>query len=198
MKIFISGPSGIGKTTMAIHLAKEYNIPFIQGSSKVLWEKYDINSHKELIQKTNTDPDFGINFQFELLHYRNTSIEGLDNFVTDRSPMDNLVYFMLQVSDKVDSDITFKYMQMCRESYPKDYLQIFMGLNYDMCKQGLEDDGFRVTNIYYQLMVNAIFDQIISGNWLDIKMEFFQPLKTWDFDKKEMLVKHKIRTIYGR
>lgn len=198
MKIFISGPSGIGKTTMATHLAKEYNIPFIQGSSKVLWEKHGINSHKELIQKTNTDPDFGVNFQFELLEYRNKAIEGHESFVTDRSPMDNLVYFMLQVSDKVDSDITFKYMQMCRETYPKDYLQVFMGLNYDMCKKGLEDDGFRVTNIYYQLMVNAIFDQIISGNWLDINFNWFRPLRTWDFNLKEQAIKHKIKEIYGR
>lgn len=198
MKIFISGPSGIGKTTMANFLAKEYNIPFIQGSSKVLWDKYGINSHKELIQKTNTDPDFGVNFQLELLEYRSKAIEGHESFVTDRSPMDNLVYFMLQVSDKVDSNVTFKYLQMCRETYPKDYIQVFMGLNYDMCKQGLEDDGFRVTNIYYQLMVNAIFDQVVSGNWLDIDMSSFISFKTWDFQMKEKLIKSKIVYKYGR
>ena len=69
MKIFISGVSGVGKTTMAKQISKDYKIPFIEGSSKVLWDKYNIKSHIELIKKTYLEPQFGLDFQNELLDY---------------------------------------------------------------------------------------------------------------------------------
>ena len=62
MKIFISGVSGVGKTTMAKQISKDYKIPFIEGSSKVLWDKYNIKSHIELIKKTYLEPQFGLDF----------------------------------------------------------------------------------------------------------------------------------------
>ena len=55
MKIFLSGPSGIGKTTMAKHIAKLYGIKFVEGSSKVLWGDFGIKSHLDLIQKCDKD-----------------------------------------------------------------------------------------------------------------------------------------------
>jgi len=38
MKIFLSGCSGTGKTTLANYISARFNIPFIEGSSKPLWE----------------------------------------------------------------------------------------------------------------------------------------------------------------
>ena len=197
MKIFISGVSGVGKTTMAKQISKDYKIPFIEGSSKVLWDKYNIKSHIELIKKTYLEPQFGLDFQNELLDYRRNLIEKNDSFVSDRSPLDNLTYFLLQVSDKLDSNETLQYIEKCSQSYPNKYIQVYLGFNYSMGKEFFENDGFRINNVYYQFMVDAIFRQIIVGNWLDINMHNFLRISTWDFKIKYELIKDKIEEIYG-
>lgn len=197
MKIFISGVSGVGKTTMAKQISKDYKIPFIEGSSKVLWDKYNIKSHIELIKKTYLEPQFGLDFQNELLDYRRNLIEKNDSFVSDRSPLDNLTYFLLQVSDKLDSNETLQYIEKCSQSYPNKYIQVYLGFNYSMGKEFFENDGFRINNVYYQFMVDAIFRQIIVGNWLDINMHNFLRISTWDFKVKYELIKDKIEEIYG-
>ena len=197
MKIFISGVSGVGKTTMAKQISKDYKIPFIEGSSKVLWDKYNIKSHIELIKKTYLEPQFGLDFQNELLDYRKNLIEKNDSFVSDRSPLDNLTYFLLQISDKLDSNETLKYIEKCNQSYPNKYIQVYLGFNYSMGKEFFENDGFRINNIYYQFMVDAVFRQIITGNWLGINMDDFIRVSTWDFRVKHELIKDKIQEVYG-
>ena len=197
MKIFISGVSGVGKTTMAKQISKDYKIPFIEGSSKVLWDKYNIKSHIELIKKTYLEPQFGLDFQNELLDYRKNLIEKNDSFVSDRSPLDNLTYFLLQVSDKLGSNETLKYIEKCNEAYPNKYIQVYLGFNYNMGKEFFENDGFRINNIYYQFMVDAVFRQIITGNWLGINMDDFIRISTWDFRVKYELIKDKIQEVYG-
>ena len=195
MKIFLSGPSGVGKTTMANEISKQYGIPFIQGSSRVLWDKYKIKSHQHLIELCNNDLRFAVDFQYELLEVRKELIKANDSFVTDRSPLDNLVYFLLNVSDRVDSNETMNYIHECTKSFPEKYIQIFLGLTYGMLHQkGIEDDGFRINNIYYQLMVHNIFKGIIEGNWLDMNMNRFEIIETWDREiranKTDKLIKH--------
>lgn len=197
MKIFISGVSGVGKTTMAKQISKDYQIPFIEGSSKVLWDKYNIKSHIELIKKTYLEPQFGLDFQNELLDYRKNLIEKNDSFVSDRSPLDNLTYFLLQVSDKLDSNETLQYIEKCSQSYPDKYIQVYLGFKYSMGKEFFENDGFRINNVYYQFMVDAIFRQIIVGNWLGINMDDFIRISTWDFKVKHELIKDKIQEVYG-
>jgi GTPase SAR1 family protein len=195
MKILLSGPSGVGKTTMANDISKEWDIPFIQGSSKNLWDKYRIKSHQHLIELCNNDLRFAVDFQYELLEVRKKIMKMNESFVTDRSPLDSMVYFLLNVSDRVDSNETLNYIKECSKSFPDKYIQIFLGLTSGMLIQkGIEDDGFRINNIYYQLMVNNIFKGVIEGNWLDMNMNRFEIIETWDReirDKKTYkLIKH--------
>lgn len=197
MKIFISGPSGIGKTTMAHHLSEKLEIPFIQGSSKVLWEKHNISSHVDLIQKCDADIEFAKGFQEELLIYRNESTKDLDAFVTDRSPLDNLAYFLLQLSHKVDADYTLSYIAECMKSYPEKYLQCYFGFNYSMAHEGIENDGFRITNMYYQLMVDNIFNMLLNNNWLDLKPEMIIRFTTWDFKAKSHFINKHLKKLYA-
>lgn len=185
MIVFLSGPSGIGKTTMAEKLAQEYKIPFLVGSAKVLWEKYGIESHLDLIEKSDRDPQFALSFQYALLEYRTNQIKENSNFVSDRSPLDNLVYFLNQLSHKVGKDETMKYIKACEKAYPKTrYLQVYLGLNNEMALQGIENDGFRIDNPYYQLMMDSIFKGVIANNWLSIRPGCILPLYTWDFNER--------------
>lgn len=197
MKIFLSGPSGIGKTTMAKHIAELYGIKFVEGSSKVLWGDFGIKSHLDLIQKCDKDIDFAIEFQTALLRYRKEVTENLTCFVTDRSPLDNIVYYLLQLSHKIDAGKTLEYINICSESYPKDkYMQVLMYLTYPMTLQEIENDGFRITNHYYQLMVSNVFRMIYEHNWLHIDQERTLTFDTWDFNYKVYEIDRKIKTLW--
>ena len=66
----MAGPSGVGKTTLSEWVSKEYGIPFITTSTKPLWEKHNIVSHEHLITKTILNSQWGLDFQYECLQYR--------------------------------------------------------------------------------------------------------------------------------
>jgi hypothetical protein len=150
----MAGPSGTGKTTLCEYISKEYNIPFVTTSTKPLWDKYGITSHEQLINKTLNDKLWGLNFQYEVLNYRVRLLKGLDQFVTDRSPIDNLVYFLLQNSHLLNESQTKEYINLCAES-----MMMFNSLITVPYLDNtlLEDDGKRVNNKYYQMSVNSIF-----------------------------------------
>lgn len=185
-KIFISGPSGSGKTTLAKYIAARYRIPFVDGSSKVLWKRYGIESHADLITKCSNDPEMAIKFQFELLDYRMEAIQGKSEFVTDRSPLDNLVYYLLQISHMQNTDTTREFVEACSDSMHRfGFIQIYLdikGTPYD-----LENDGMRVHNEYYQEMVDAVFKQLIRDNTLFSKA-LVTSVNEWEWESRVQTV----------
>lgn len=186
-RVFISGPSGSGKTTLAQYISARYRIPFIEGSTKPLWEKHGIKSHPHLINRTISTPKWGLEFQNEVLDYRNQRLSGLTSFVTDRSPVDNLVYFLLQCSHLVDDDYIEDYKSMCNNSFGNGYNHIITlenGLE-------LEDDGFRVNNLHYQRLTQSVFDMVIRDNylWLDDENRFnVRHIEIWDWEARVEIV----------
>lgn len=197
MQILLSGISGIGKTTMAKHISELYGIPFIDGSSKVLWDKLGIVSHNDLIDRCNRDPKFAIDFQFRLLEYRRELMQKNSSFVTDRSPLDNLVYFLLQVSFNTNQLQTADYIRECQMSYPTQYIHLHFGYSYKMAAENdLEHDSARITNAYYQLMVNNLFNMCIEKDYLEIRS--FDKIETWDWEKRVIWVNQKIVNKYGK
>lgn len=197
MKILISGISGIGKTTLAKHISEQYKIPFVIGSSKILWPKFKINTHQELINKCSTSPRFALDFQYELLEYREKEMANNQTFVTDRSPLDNLAYFLLQISHNCSQLQTSDYIEACRKSFPVNYTQLYLDFNKDVLAQmgEVEDDGARIINNYYQLTVASVFDNIIDNNLLDLK--HLKRLKVWDFETRVTEVDELIFKNYG-
>lgn len=183
MKILLSGVSGIGKTTLAKAIAEKYHIPFIVGSSKVLWRKLNISSHKELIERCEKDVIFALDFQYRLLEYRKQQMSIYDRYVSDRGPLDNLVYFLLQISHKVSQAETVDYITACREMVTPDITQVYMDFDYNILKQmgQIESDGARITNEYYQLMVASVFDMVIGRSLISTKTAC---LTVWNFEKR--------------
>ena len=200
--IFITGTSGIGKTTLASYLSKRYLIPFVQGSSTVIWDKYGVKNHREIIQMGANDPQKGLEFQLELLKIRENTLRDISvrGFVTDRFLTDNLVYFLLQNAPYLSDADVEAYIEACKnsmetilESKGKKYKLIY--LSRDFPKGGivpiLEDDQKRITSDIFQDTVSAVFDYVVKSNKLGLDLNPYRYLKVDNYEWEKRLKKTK-------
>jgi len=205
MKIFLSGCSGTGKTTLAKYISARFNIPFIQGSSKPLWEKHDIASHADIVKKSILEPTWGYDFQMELLEYRSKLTEDLSSFVTDRSPLDNMVYFLIQNAPFLNTYNTEEYFKACRDTFPLGFELFFLDIDTED-KMVYENDGNRINNLPYQLMMNQVFKHTMETQIHQHK-DIYQ-VKQWNWESRvsivELLLKEEpklwqeIKRMFGR
>jgi len=195
LQICISGPSGVGKSTLAKHLSEQYDIPFITCSTKPLWDKHGIASHEELIKKGTMDPKWGYNFQYEVLKFRIESLSGHPNFITDRSPLDNMVYFLLQNCHLCTQKETEDYAKSCNEA-----MKMFTGI---IClpftpQTVLEDDGKRIVNRHYQMLVNNTFTSASFLMKQSLKDITGDTILIWEWDKRVEQAKKLLDTIKSK
>jgi len=184
-RILICGPSGTGKSELANFIGLSLGIPFITTSTKPLWPAHDIESHTELIKKGQDDPDWGNSFQWEVLDYRRKLLnKETGGYVCDRSPIDNLAYYMMQNSMDMGAAATSQYALKCKQDLidQADYIiRIKFRFDYD-----LKDDGMRVNNPYFQSMTDGIFNSIFENDLLDLKENFdnskMLSINTWDWN----------------
>jgi len=190
-KVFILGPAGIGKTTLAEFISKRYRMPFVQGSSKVLWEKYDVSSHKDLLELPVGN---ALQFQYDLLDIREESVKGLENFVSDRSVVDNLVYFLLQNGHNISEGEVVAYINKCRtqmNAYLSDPSFKFIYLSAPKGGYPLEDDGMRINHLYYQdWVVGSMFDRVIKDKLITHGFNFdnFICIDTWEWESRVKII----------
>lgn len=187
MRIFICGASGAGKSSLAKVLADSLRIPFIDGSSKVLWDNYGITSHLDLIKKCTLDPAFGLSFQEELVKLRISSTKDLVSFVTDRTPIDNWLYFLLQMMPYTTDAQLHHYKEICQSA-------ILPGDFYVLLKRPpgviIEDDKMRITNHLYQEFVSELFEGILFGNSTSfcIPVNRKKIIESWYLDEKREII----------
>ena len=95
-RIMFAGPSGIGKTTMAQVVSRDYNIPFYSGSMRDLMPDMKELTHQDMLRE-----DRMVQYQkdFQLLNLRNKKFENMENYVTDRSYLDSAAYFIFKQSN---------------------------------------------------------------------------------------------------
>lgn len=189
LKIAMAGPSGVGKTTLCEWISKEFNIPFVTSSTKPLWDKHNINTHQELITRTILNPQWGLDFQYELLEVRQNIIDKNPQFVTDRSPIDNLVYFLMQNTPHIGEEATEAYISLCAQALAKinGLIQIPFG---DHIK--LENDSKRIANKYYQMSTNSQFH--LASVLIEPLLPAKGPLRVitlpmWDWAERQEAVK---------
>lgn len=187
VRIFISGVSGTGKTKLAKHIESKYGIPFISTSGKALWREFNIRSHQDLILQSIKDPEFALRYQERLLAYREEVLNGQVSFVSDRGPLDNLLYFSMQVAPHVDNSVSYNYSEKCflmQQRYCD--IQIFLELSRDI---PLEDDGMRVTSRLYQKGMNAIINDIIQTHERFFSVSI-RKINIWDWERRIEIVEN--------
>lgn len=191
-RIFISGASGTGKTTLAKWISKEYNIPFIETSTKPLWPEFGVKSHKELIEKGEKDIKFMLDFQHAVIRFRDKQLSGVTEFVTDRGAMDIAVYYLMQACHKVNQPKAEYYFARCAKLQQMASHQIIIPFNYQTV---LENDGMRIQNIFYQRMTSDLFetDTVYDLVRMGYKQEnehiarLYLPI--WDMEERQSRVK---------
>lgn len=164
LRIQLTGPSGIGKTTIAKAISEKYHIPFISGSYSDLVPETKVLSHKEMIQKTPKDI---FNQDFQLLNLRNKLFQGQDLYVSDRSFIDSAAYIINKTSFDIPECDMENFIEICKACLFKhcDGL-IFMTYPDHIKDWEMEDNHKRVINRYYQMQISqVIWGLLRECNW---------------------------------
>lgn len=192
MKVAFCGTSGAGKTTLVKYVSGKYGLPHISGSSGDLKTEHDKNilpeingkGHENVIVYSATHPEEGMLNQEQILYRRTQAIINNNRFVTDRSPIDNMVYMTLQCS--YHKDISRERCQ----NFVDIALKAWEGLTHiiyivPVQPEGhIENNGSRIVNPFYQVSVDAAFD-----HWLSFfQDQIFKPclrIDYWDLKRRK-------------
>lgn len=173
LRIQLTGPSGIGKTTIAKAISEKYNLPFVSGSySDLLPETRDI-PHHDMIQKKSED----IFMQdLQLLNLRNKLFNGHDFYVSDRSFMDSAAYIINKTSFSIKECDMESFIETCKFclNILCDGL-IFITYPDHVGDWEMEDNGKRILNRYYQMQIS----QIIWGLLRECNWNFIRSVNEW-------------------
>ena len=182
-RIFITGASGTGKTTLGKTIQESFGIPFISTSAKVVWPLFGFKDHKSAHRQSCYDPRVGNQYQHEVLKQRVGALEGKESFVSDRSPFDNYAYYLMQIGYLNNAFENNIFRKMCEDNlYLADAL-IFLRFPDNI---ELEEDGFRIPNPDYQRMVDAVINLSIT-KYLEYSMPILE-INTWDIEEKSKLL----------
>jgi hypothetical protein len=181
-RVAFSGSSGSGKTTLVEFVAKELGLRHISGSAgdvkteedKMILQENPYNypggGHSGVIRYSALNPEYGLKNQELLLQRRTEIIKGIhpvhgphnNNFVTDRSPADNVVYFISQVGyhPMVTDDITQKHLENALAAWNELTHVIYVKA---VQPKEVERNHSRVANRFYQKSIDALFDYWINN-----------------------------------
>lgn len=193
IRVALCGPSGSGKTTLAKYIANMHKLPYVENSAGLIlpevdqqflmdqygWEK---NGHAKVIALSNQNPDFGREFQARLLAARGHMMEKSDEFVIDRSPIDNVAYFLTQCGPHQDTDYTRGFIESAQLFGDRLTHLIFIPTMNDI---DIEVNGSRISNYYYQKMMTNVFIHVINDYFPHIRAI---ALNTSDFTQRTRAV----------
>lgn len=171
-KIAMSGSSGSGKTTLVTWLAEQTGLQHISGSAgdvkqevdKMIIDEafqYPGGGHVGVIRYSAMNPEYGLINQQLLQVRRQEIIQNNTNFITDRSPADNMTYMVNQTAyhPMVTNAITEAFFKKCLEAWEQLTHVIYVKAVQPV---PIEINGSRVSNNYYQWAVDAQFEMWIK------------------------------------
>lgn len=176
-RICISGASGTGKTKLAKYISDIFDIPFISASSSNLWGEFGYGTHSEVHKDAFINPSNGMKLQNKILNTRQEMYYNKSYFVTDRGPIDHLAYYLnyFQVSHNAITKTAF--IEKLNKQLQHFDAMIFVRFN----QSTIENNGIRIVDPYYQLVIDSIMNLIIDKQLLNLKVPLIN-LPTWNWD----------------
>lgn len=198
MRIALCGPSGVGKTTLAKFISRKFNIEYIEGSAASIMDDktrgelkerfhYIPQGHKNVINLSSAHPNFGIVFQEKLLESRIEALVDKRSFVTDRSPVDNIAYYLTQCSHNATQQQTYDHI-IKSILFANKFTHL---INIKVVNQaGIEKNGSRITNMFFQEMMGSVFQYVLhthitSTNCPNLKIS---EINFWDLEQRKDLI----------
>jgi deoxyadenosine/deoxycytidine kinase len=167
-KVAFTGSSGSGKTTLVTYVAEKLGLRHISGSAgdvkqegdKMLLDEiyqYPGGGHVGVIRYSALNPEYGLMNQKLLQMRRSEIIFNNTNFVTDRSPIDNMTYMINQVGyhPHVTDAICEEFLKDCMKAFEELTHLIYVKA---VQPKEVEFNGSRVANSFYQRAIDAQFD----------------------------------------
>jgi len=156
-KIGLIGSAGIGKSSVALEISKDFDLIFLKSKdiTRPLLKKYGYDySSGECVEKFLSKKEI----EFEIVDSR-TFQESLltGGFITDRTTLECFAYSLLSIEKYADDEIA-TLENMCCENM-KNYTHIF----YFPYKNGwLEDNGIRTVNTFFQWKIDLIIRGLLD------------------------------------
>ena len=199
VRVALCGASGSGKSTLATFISEFLGVPYTENSAgllltpeqqEMLVQKYGWTKtgHKDVIRLSNANPRFAWDFQMELLKTRSLFIAQSQSFVIDRSPVDNIAYFLLQTAHLVEPKVCDYFIATATQAMEPITHLIYLPTGNT--SKWVEENGSRIANYPYQRMVSSVFKHVITEYMVN-NFYFrgsFMEINVWDLDtRKNML-----------
>ncbi len=145
MKIGITGAQGTGKTTLASILAEVLGIPLITEQVRKVAKDMGIES----LKKVRADIETGGVFQEACLKYQLSVEQGLSDFISDRTTIDNAVYWLKHHAHHWPSQVSIAYYRDAFRNIRNYNLILYVPPELEPI-----DDGFRDMGREHQLEID--------------------------------------------
>jgi len=155
MKIALTGASGTGKTTLANHISKMLNIPYVQSTARSIAEEQNIQP-----EQINSKDDL-IQFQIKVITKKLQTEEQYKSFITDRAYIDSICYVLNKhyLFDESDyKSFIIPYYTRCLQLTNKTYdwvIRLPIGIE-------LKTDNIRKTNQVSNMVLDIINQYFFS------------------------------------
>ena len=198
MRIMLSGPSGIGKTTFMDIIGRDFDLEKYSGSMSDLISSTKELSHKDMLSR---DPEVLYKEDYQLLNLRNKLFKDKVKYITDRSYLDSAAYFLYKQADKIPQCEVEHFFELCKMLLNQqcDLLILFDFPKYMIKDWVMEDNNKRIINKYFQHLIAEMMKDILNiwGCHLEYQ-NVFQP-NFWNTAKtyEQGFSLGKISSIYG-
>jgi len=159
LRIGLSGPGGVGKTSVAKAMDTLDDYSRINTSGRIIYTEFDVRNHAEVIDKSMRDVEFAQDFQYRMLSVRNEILANKQGFITDRTPWDNMVYYSVQVLPRVLQEDAEQYFEMALDSLVRNYDLIYLVDFFN--DEPLEEDGVRNTSLIYNGVLMSLYNHYV-------------------------------------
>ena len=202
--IGLCSAGGTGKTTLLEPLSKKFDLPIVNLTTGELMKQFNLDNQNEVVAVAGVVPHIGIDFQSKLIKDRTNHFRRYrgyypsDGFISDRTPLDSLAYYMIHncywdkeentvdlIREVTDSANLFEYVFML----PVGVIPV-------------ENNGIRGLNPFYHGMIqeNLKFLANMTGyKLIEVPDDVLaiEDRVNWIYITKDMLKKLLRKTIVG-